>query len=405
MSRVKEKNNMKTITYVLIFTSFVLFFNSCFEQNTPEMPDINVVDISEESDWTYWVVGHDDDFYIKEDDGALTGVMFHAGEANKYIPITFDENELPDKVVIDDYVFIFSNYEGYNVDIAVVSPNGDVEIIRDIQTSINWDNYLALGKSAQTSDLINWTGRVVGAIPCALSIASTVASYGATWPLTALICGNYVLQLANDIVTDELDIHNGITDFVDDWGLISTALTCSNPAQTDGGLSCAMSITSNVLDEWADNLEDLEESEDVQVAEGALESGSGDVQITLTWNTTDDIDLWVTDPSDEKIYYAHKNAESGGYLDYDDVNGYGPENVYWPEDGAPNGTYKVEVDHFDGYYNTNFTILIQAFGYVKTYYGAVGPDQTVTVATFNSNSPLPKNTVNEINYYPNNEVK
>lgn len=391
---------MKNLNIVIAISIGFLFI-SCFDNQQREMPELNIVDISDETTWDYWVVGHDDDFYIKEEDGALSGVMFHAGDANKYIPITFNENELPDKVVIDSYTFIFSNYSGYNVDIAIVYPNGEIEIIRDVHTSTNWDDYLVLAKAASVSGLVNLTGRVVGAIPCALSVAAAVGTGGFATALAVWTCGNYALGLAADIVEDEFNTHNGFTDFVDTWGLYNTAVAC----QSGNPVSCATSAASGAIDSWADNLADLEESEEVQVAEGALESGSGDVQITLTWNTTDDIDLWVTDPYDEKIYWYDKNAYSGGYLDFDDMDGFGPENVYWPEDGAPSGSYKVEVDHYDGDYNTNFTVLIQAFGYVKTYYGTVGPNETVLVATFESNSPLPKENENTIRHYLESETK
>ncbi|MDZ7822382.1 MAG: hypothetical protein U5N26_11605 [Candidatus Marinimicrobia bacterium] len=391
---------MKKYSYLLlIVVSFLI--SSCFDNQRQEMPDINVIDISAETEWKYWVAGKEDGMFIKADNDVLEGVLFHAGEADKYITVTFDENELPDKVVIDDYVFILDNFDGYYVDVAVVYPDGDVEIIREVRSSIYWDSYLAFGKPAPSQDLINWAGRAVGSIPCILSLASMGATAGGTWPLAAWVCGNYILQLANDIATDELDIHNGITDFVDAWGLVETHITCV----ATSGVACATGWTSTALDYYSEDENYVEESEEVQVAEGALESGSGDVQITLTWDTTDDIDLWVTDPYDEIIYWNDKNAESGGYLDFDDMDGYGPENVYWPEDGAPSGTYKVEVDHYSGDYNTNFTVLIQAFGYVKTYYGTVGPDETVTVATFNSNSPLPKKGRNIVNHNTNNEIK
>ncbi|HUS35076.1 MAG TPA: hypothetical protein VM680_06955 [Verrucomicrobiae bacterium] len=78
---------------------------------------------------------------------------------------------------------------------------------------------------------------------------------------------------------------------------------------------------------------------------------SGDVQVSLEWKSVNDLDLHVIDPSGERIFYNHRQSQSGGQLDVD-MNA-GPnftarpvENVYWPERGAPRGTYKVEVVHF-----------------------------------------------------------
>jgi len=77
--------------------------------------------------------------------------------------------------------------------------------------------------------------------------------------------------------------------------------------------------------------------------------GTGDVQVTLRWNTDADLDLYVEDPSGEVIYWNHKTSASGGQLDADDrgvcegSEGGGPENIFWPLGGAPNGTYRFRV--------------------------------------------------------------
>jgi uncharacterized protein YfaP (DUF2135 family) len=80
--------------------------------------------------------------------------------------------------------------------------------------------------------------------------------------------------------------------------------------------------------------------------------GTGDVQATLTWSTNDDLDLWVTDPIGEVIYFSHKNSFSGGQLDVDanaGCNNVTPspvENIFWPRNGAPGGPYRVEVQYY-----------------------------------------------------------
>ena len=82
------------------------------------------------------------------------------------------------------------------------------------------------------------------------------------------------------------------------------------------------------------------------------ELGSGDVQITLTWNSTNDLDLWVTDPSGKDIYYLNPSSVSGGLLDVDanagcqGVTTQPVENIYWPAGVAPHGRYVVRVQYF-----------------------------------------------------------
>jgi len=389
--------SLRTLSVIFIVVLIMLSVVSCEkEENEPEPPDINIIDVSEDSEWDYCVLGEEDYFFIKTDGYRPSSVVFHCGEDDKDYPIIFGENGLPFIVTIGEYIFILSNYEENAVDLGVIYPNGNIEIIRDIETDYNWgDLSLSLGKVTSWSDLINWTGRAFGAVPCIYNIGLALSTSGITWPLMAISCGNYLLSLAADIMEDEFEIHNGFTDFVGVYSMQNLAISC----QSGQWESCFAGAASTAFDSWANSLDEVEDrTEDVQTTVGALEAGHGDVQITLTWNTTDDIDLWVTDPNGEKIYFADKYSQSGGYLDYDDTNGYGPENVYWSEGQAPSGKYLVQVDHYSGYYSTDFTVLIQAFGFSKKYEGTVSPDETVTVAEFYSNTPLPKTISGETEY-------
>ena len=76
----------------------------------------------------------------------------------------------------------------------------------------------------------------------------------------------------------------------------------------------------------------------------------GDVQVSLAWNTLDDLDIRVVTPSGETISYQNKQSRCGGHLDVDmNANGrcsIAPvENVYWSR--APSGEYRVLV-HLQG---------------------------------------------------------
>lgn len=79
--------------------------------------------------------------------------------------------------------------------------------------------------------------------------------------------------------------------------------------------------------------------------------GTGDVQITLRWWSTVDLDLAVTDPAGETVSFSYRTSTSGGRLDRDanypcDTATSGPvENVFWPPGGAPAGAYRVTVTY------------------------------------------------------------
>lgn len=109
--------------------------------------------------------------------------------------------------------------------------------------------------------------------------------------------------------------------------------------------------------------------------------GTGDVQVTLRWDTTDDLDLWVTDPSGETIFYSHPASASGGKLDVDaNARCNNPidnpvENVFWPAGKAPGGHYKVEVAFYARCENQHstvpFTVRVLVDGKVRTFHGSV----------------------------------
>lgn len=70
-----------------------------------------------------------------------------------------------------------------------------------------------------------------------------------------------------------------------------------------------------------------------------------DVRVALNWNKDNtDIDLWVTDPNDEKCMYSHKSTEIGGRLSDDFTGGFGPEQFLLKK--AIKGTYKIETNFF-----------------------------------------------------------
>jgi hypothetical protein len=68
--------------------------------------------------------------------------------------------------------------------------------------------------------------------------------------------------------------------------------------------------------------------------------GTGDVQVTLSWNTDSDVDLHVVDPSGEEVYWGNRRSASGGELDLDSnaacaIDRVRNENIMWPVGRAP----------------------------------------------------------------------
>lgn len=77
-----------------------------------------------------------------------------------------------------------------------------------------------------------------------------------------------------------------------------------------------------------------------------LKSEPVDIRVVLSWDTDNcDMDLWVTDPTDEKCFFDNKLTYLGGKISKDVTQGYGPEEFMIKN--APKGTYKIEVDYYD----------------------------------------------------------
>lgn len=113
-----------------------------------------------------------------------------------------------------------------------------------------------------------------------------------------------------------------------------------------------------------------------------LRLGTGALQVSLSWNNDTDQDLYVTDPNGEVISYLNTYSSSGGELDRDDTDGYGPENIFWLEN-APDGNYSVQVNDFDdlGTVNT-FYITVSGPNQSRNFNGTTQNGSTANVISF-----------------------
>jgi hypothetical protein len=112
---------------------------------------------------------------------------------------------------------------------------------------------------------------------------------------------------------------------------------------------------------------------------GDASAKGGDIQISLSWNNYNDLDLHCIDPKGEEIWFSHRiSASTRGELDIDQ-NAQSPytatpvENIYWPAGGAPPGLYQIFVVFYsprgglDPTVSTAFTVRTVVRGW-KTYY-------------------------------------
>jgi len=405
---------------ILIITSCIsLFFICCKSTNSPK-PDGSenayqglAVTWTENSQFPFMAVHENGDaiFLMTEPDGNSPIGAAYVFENGEGFLVWTNQEGYPVRAYVDEHVYLFSNYTNTTVDVAVVNPEGEITISREISTT-NFETTPADIPSLNTLDkhllktgsnlipaefswakTLDWTGSV-------LSVAGCVAASVATGGVALIPCGAAVLNVAVNVYTTVSDDPNeaieasgaAIGAFGDGVGCATTP-----SGNIAGILDCAgifVNTAAAVLHLSEDQME--EEEDRINLASGALEYEGGVIQITLTWNTGADIDLWVTDPQGEKIYWADNTSTSGGYLDVDDINGFGPENIYW-EENAPSGLYAVQVHYYGAtgdYGVTDFEVFIQTLHDSKVYEGTLVYDEVVDVVSFQPGTSLPKIIVN-----------
>ena len=80
--------------------------------------------------------------------------------------------------------------------------------------------------------------------------------------------------------------------------------------------------------------------------------GIGDLQVTLRWGSTEDLDLHVIDPRGEEIWFSNPRSLTGGRLE-SEANGScsrasetPSETVFWDTGVALPGRYEVVVEYY-----------------------------------------------------------
>ena len=115
--------------------------------------------------------------------------------------------------------------------------------------------------------------------------------------------------------------------------------------------------------------------------------GTGDVQVTLRWTGRDDLDLAVSEPGGEIIFFGNPQLPSGAALDVDAnalcevVTPVPIENVFWPTTTAATGNYQAVVSLFtrcDARSTSPipFTLTISVAGTPQIYSGEVSETES-----------------------------
>lgn len=119
---------------------------------------------------------------------------------------------------------------------------------------------------------------------------------------------------------------------------------------------------------------------------------TGEVQILLSWNNYNDLDLICTDPNGEMIFHKNRTSSSGGQLEID-MNVEYPdskkpiENIVWEPDSAPNGTYNIYLQYYKkqepNIDESPYNIHVNYGEETKEYQGVIKrKDKTIHIGSF-----------------------
>jgi hypothetical protein len=168
----------------------------------------------------------------------------------------------------------------------------------------------------------------------------------------------------DDFDPEEIVVVEAADDALDEFILvdIETEELFKRPVGTDGEEDEVVDDLDELCEVFGDSPTCLEppeetttttEPDEETTTTEQVDLGTGDVQVTLEWASTADLDLAVTDPTGETIDFTNSGPSvTGGQLDVDQGSPCGSdgdsgvENIFWPPGGAPAGAYVVEVNGF-----------------------------------------------------------
>lgn len=418
---------MKTIERIFCLTLIVFFVYACnktdngpitqppdpegavppAQQPTAEQPEVNPADYLIEG--TAFMVTNDQRIpiilhhvdgakaaMIDDDEDGIAEIMVHSEDGFETVISLDPETRLPLKMCSSDGTVTLYSYKESNtlLDLAVMRPDQPIEYARDL---------LVTATILDPESVHN--GKVSRSLCDQNPLGVTINGLGYSWELGGLCeirdgnggefqITNIPVQACRNIFHERFG-HSGIPvgqenkvcQQIDNQASVLSLISDYADCVTQSTLTDCIDLGLSNIETILENADDVFNNigvDAIALAYGALISGYGDIKVTLTWDTTSDIDLWVTEPDGTFIYYDYPESPNGGILDYDDVDGYGPENIFWPEN-APLGEYIVEVHYYqdNGEGSTNYTVQIEIDGVADVFEGTLeSVDQIDEIAIF-----------------------
>jgi hypothetical protein len=402
----------RALLAVAVLCSVLVVWRGCFPRSELAAFLENEVVYGEVDDERFGVIiaSREGDWVAVARDGRS---LVYTAPGGQSATIYVNEAGLPTRIIDGGLIFELNGYENGTVDVAIVLPDGSIKTFRDVAlpeqvrelrptgeavsadllqlaarsadaeepkpgdvtVAVSADIALELSGEFRLSDAVMLTGIAIATAAAIVPLA-TGAAVGVAAGALALGAVSVGLSIAS--------LETGNAAYTASDVALGTFLCATSPINPVGGAANCVTTALTVANEvWVKDWELQKERESAtRLAKSALVHGTGDVQITLTWQTPTDVDLWCTDPNGESIGYRHMRSNSGGRLDVDDRNGYGPENIFWARGRAPAGAYVVHVHHYRGDRPAPYQVLLKVDGREETFEGTLAPKQRNVVKMF-----------------------
>jgi hypothetical protein len=154
--------------------------------------------------------GHFYEFQDENPDIPQRLSIFDGNDSTVGLIINFDEDGLPKNILSEDFTIALGNFIGNRFDAVLITKNGEIHLLENIETDISWEEYLndliLEGSSIQRKSLWNTIKKSVvkavnlatSAITCGTGLGLSATGLGAIVgvPLAIYGCGNTVLYSA-----------------------------------------------------------------------------------------------------------------------------------------------------------------------------------------------------------------
>ena len=116
-------------------------------------------------------------------------------------------------------------------------------------------------------------------------------------------------------------------------------------------------------------------------------SANGSLSVTLSWNGSADLDLHLTDPYGETIYYFHPASASGGALqqDHECAAQDQTEVITYPSGQAVSGAYAISIHYFRACNvprDVSWKLIVTSDKGTQNYSGVVHPGDYIRAADY-----------------------